>query len=266
MLLPIGPSDQDRFRDIPYRRVSLMNLFSSIRSGIAVTQETPRRFRAGLPLETGLRPVVFLRLQSIHRLTSRIDWEVVRSDLAQEPRQGSEPRTLSEDELLQEDDYLLTMRGQPHGMGLSTLFERMPADLRELGLRLAAGNNFIRLRPNPEADCESSFLHFLLDMLVMELRHEYHRLSSPKSQLEILEGPDDATEGEGSDPEARLKGSFIKVADLKAMTLNIPDRREDRDWLQREYEVLQQAQREAWRNLHAYRNGFRKHIIPRKQH
>jgi len=243
----------------------LTNLFSSIRSGIAVTQDTPRHYRSVFPLGTVLLPVVFLRLQSINRFASRIDWDVVRSDLNQQPRQASDPKTLPEEELLQEDDYLLTMRGQPRGMALATLLERMPEDFRKHGLGLAAGNNFIRLRPNPEADCEPSFLHFLLDMLVMELRHEYLRVSSSKSSFEILEEPDDPSEGVTNDPEARLKGSFIKVADLKAMTLNIPDRREDRDWLQREYHDLLKAHREAWRELNAYRDGFRKNIIPRKQ-
>ncbi|NDC76444.1 MAG: hypothetical protein EBZ67_00950 [Chitinophagia bacterium] len=265
MLLPIDPSDLDRFRDIPFRRVLLMNLFSSIRSGIAVTQETPRRVLVESPLETGLRPVVFLRMQSLHRFTSRIDWNVVRSDLVQEPQQASDAKTLSEEEILQEDDYLLTMRGKPHGMGLAQMYETMPVDLRALGLRLAAGNNFIRLRPNPEADCEPSFLHFLLDMLAMELRIDYQRLGKSGSSPDIPEDADDASEGQTNDTEARLKGSFIKVSDLKAMTLNIPKRREDRDWLQQEYLDLTKAQREAWRNLHAYRNGFRKYVIPRKQ-
>lgn len=265
MLLPIGPFDQDRFRDIPYRRVSLPNLFSSIRSGVAVTKETPRRVQLESALETGIRPVVFLRMQSIPRFGPGIDWRVIREDLEQGPSQAGDGKTLPEEEILREEDYLLTMRGRPHGMGLAHLYETMPVDLRAMGLRLAAGNNFIRLRPNPEAGCEPSFLHFLLDMLAMELRMDYQRLGKPRSSLEINEEADDSSEGETDDTEARLKGSFIKVSDLKAMTLNIPDRREDRVWLQQEYLDLTKAHREAWRSLQAYRYGFRKYVIPRKQ-
>lgn len=265
MLLPIGPSEQERFRRIEYRRVSLTHLFGSIRSGLPVTRETPRRVQLATPLEKGLRPVVFLRLQSLRLFGPRIDWQVVRSDLAAEAQQSINDGILPDEDVLQPDDYLLSMRGMPRGIGMAGILERMPSDLQTLGLRLAAGNNFIRLRPNPEADCEPAFLHLLLDMLVAELGQEFRRLRTSEPMLEFLEDADDPSEGEASDPKARLKGSFIKVSDLKAMTLNIPDGREDREWLLREYQELVRAERQARRNLSDYRDGFRKHILPRKK-
>jgi len=265
MLLPIETYEQDRFRDLTYRRVPLTNLFSTIRSGIAVTQETPRRVQLKSLSETGHRPVVFLRMQSNLRFSHRIDWKVVKGDLEQEPLQAWDAPTLPEEEILREEDYLLNMRGMPYGMGLTGLYEDMPDSLREVGLRLAAGNNFIRLRPNSEADCEPSFLHLLLDMLMSRLQMEYRHLGNPRSPLDIPDGQDDASEDAVVDPETSLKGSFIKVSDLKVLSLNIPERREDRDMLQQEYLDLRTAQREAMRKLHAYRYGFRKYIMPQKQ-
>lgn len=265
MLLPIDPFEQDRFRNLSYRRVALTNLFSTIRSGIAVTQDTPRRVQWKSPSESGLRPVVFLRLQSIRRLSSSIDWKVVWGDLELEPSQASDAATLPEEDILMEDDYLINMRGKPYGIGLVNMYENMPDELRARGLRLAAGNNFIRLRPNPEADCEPSFLHLLLDMLVSRLQMQYHRMGNPRSPLDIPDEQDDASDDAVIDPETSLKGSFIKVADLKGLSLNIPERREDRDMLQQEYTDLRTAQREAMRKLHAYRYGFRKYIMPQKQ-
>jgi hypothetical protein len=265
MLLPIETFEQDRFRNLSYRRVALTNLFSTIRSGIAVTQETPRRVQLKRLSETGLRPVVFLRMQSILRFSHRIDWNVVKGDWRQEPLQAWDAPTLPEEEILREEDYLLNMRGMPYGMGLTGLYEDMPKELREVGLRLAAGNNFIRLRPNSEADCEPPFLHLLLDMLMSRLQMEYRHLGNPRSPQDIPDQQDDASEDAVVDPETSMKGSFIKVADLKGISLNIPERPEDRDVLMQEYFDLRKAQREASRKLNAFRYGFRQFIIPRKQ-
>lgn len=265
MLLPIDPSWDGMALDLLYRRVPLTNLFGSISSGLAVTQKTPRRVRRDSALESVEYAVVFLRHQSFlpAHLGGGIDWNVIHDDLNEKPKGAGVTGNLSEDEVLREDDYLLTMRGMPRGFSCGRMGD-MPQELRESKVLLAAGNNFIRLRPNPEADCEPAFLHFLLDMLVAKLLNEYENLQISPSSLEFLEGRNEPKEGESGVSSSRLQGSFIRVSDLKAMSVNIPYRREDRSRLFSEYNELLQAERRATENLKNFRRGFIQSVIPLK--
>jgi hypothetical protein len=260
MILLIPQLEDEKLRELEYRNVKLSELAMSIRIG-----ETPRSsvrpvIRNAFSSHPGNAPVVMLRMGHFKDDFERIDWKMVRSDMEQqEGLEDCEP--VDGDVLIEPEDLLIHLRGQHRVIRITDqMVDEMPNDMLRQGLKLAATNNFILMRPDQKT-VYPPFLQIVMDILLEEVSREWAavRNDQPSDNLlhDFLRWKYEETVG-----NSKSAGTPIGARELNRLSIDIPvEHWAQRAWTHR-YNLLMYQERQAIEKKHLFRSNLSHYINP----
>ena len=260
MLLLSFEEGDNEFSSIEYRNVRLSSLLIDLRIGeVSKAKARPvcRSPYSDLPDES---PVVMLKMSHFSEDNERIDWDIVRAELAQ---QGilEDIELIDRVALLEPDDLLVNLRGQTRVFRISaSMMHDMPDDLVQQGLRLAATNNFILMRPNPQL-VHVPFLQVIIDILLEDLSKEWLNILSEKpSESPMYQYLQWKYIGRSSSPKP--PGVPIGIRELKEISIDIPGNLSVQQDLYNKYHEVKENERRAIEKSKRFRNDLNKYINP----
>lgn len=260
MLLLNFNEDEREFSTIEYRNVRLASLMIDLRMGEVTRAKARPVCRSAFSNLSDESPVVMLKMNHFIADNERINWDLIREDLVLQDL-TEETELIDRTALLEADDLLINLRGQTRVFRITAaMMDDMPEDMIQRGLRLAATNNFVLMRPNPQL-VHISFLQIIMDILLEDLSREWLNILSEK--------PSDALmhqylrwkyTGRGSSPKPT--GLPIGVRELKDISIDIPADQWTQRVLAHRYSVLQYNERMVREKSLEFRSTLNKYINP----
>lgn len=259
LLLNLNEEEQE-FSAIEYRNVRLASLLIDLRIGEINRAKARPVCRTGYARLSDESPVVMLRMSHFTPDNERISWDLIREDLAHQDLM-EETELIDRTALVESDDMLINLRGQTRVFRITTaMMDDMPKDMVQRGLRLAATNNFVLMRPNPQL-VHIPFLQVMMDILLEDLSREW---------LNILCGkPSDTLMHQylrwkytGRSSGLKPPGLPIGVRELKDISIDIPADQWTQRVLAHRYSVLQFNERMAKEKSLEFRSTLNKFINP----
>lgn len=260
MILLIPQLEDEKLRELEYRNVKLSELAMTIRIG-----ETPKSgvrpvIREAYSNHPDNAPVVMLRMGHFTDEFERIDWTMVRADM--EEHEGLEGSvTIESDVLIEPEDLLVHLRGQHRVIRITEqMLDEMPNDLLGLGLRLAATNNFILMRPDQKT-IYPPFLQIVMDILLEEVFREWTAVRNDQPSDNLLHDflRWKYAESVGS---SKSVGTPIGARELNRLSIDIPaELWAQRAWTHR-YNLLMYQEKLAKEKKHQFRSNLSQYINP----
>jgi len=260
MILLLPQPEEDNLSELEFRNVRLSELATSIRIG-----ETPRsdvRPVAGdhFAGQAEGPPVVMLKMTHFRDGYERIDWSIVQGDLKKLSKFG-ETMPVDAEVLIEPDDILISLRGQHRVIRITeSMMEEMPEDDVQLGLRLAATNNFILMRPDQKS-VYPPFLELVMEILLDDVSREWLAVMNDQSSANLLHEFLRWKRGErmGS---SRPANTPIGARELNRLSVDIPSERwAQREWCHR-YNLLVFQERLAVEKKNLFRSDLSQYINP----
>lgn len=243
--------------EVEFRKSRLSQLFNDLRMGEASRAKARPVCRSLFSDMAGDFPVVMLKMGHFSEDNERINWDVVRDDLEQQENLD-EVDYIDRVALLDAEDLLLNMRGQARLLRISgQMLDEMPEDLARRGLRFAATNNFVLMRPNPTVLYGPYFV-IIMEMLLEDFTKEWQNILSERPSEGLMHQYFQwKYSGRSSSPKST--GLPIGVRELKDLSVDIPAD----PWTQRQlvhrYNVLlfnERMAKEKSQEYRAYLNKF----------
>jgi hypothetical protein len=260
MILLIPQLEDEKLRELEYRNVKLSELAMSIRIG-----ETPKSgvrtvVREAYSNHPVHAPVVMLKMGHFTDEFERIDWTMVRADMeGQEELEVNLP--VEGDVLIEPEDLLIHLRGQHRVIRITEqMMDEMPNDLLGRGLKLAATNNFILMRPDQKT-VYPPFLQIVMDILLEEVSREWAAVRNDQPSDNLLH---DFLRWKYAESVGSTKsvGTPIGARELNRLSIDIPaEQWAQRAWAHR-YNLLIYQEKLAMEKKHQFRSNLSQYINP----
>lgn len=260
MILLLPQLEEDNLNELEYRNVRLSELAITIRIG-----ETPRSdvrpvMRDHYVNQHDSPPVVMLKMAHFRDEFERIDWSLVQREMVKQAK-WSDTGAIDTEVLLEPDDILINLRGQHRVIRITeSMMDEMPGECVQLGLRLAATNNFILMRPDQKS-VYPPFLEMVMQILLDEVSREWLTVMNNQSSANLLHDFLRWKHVERTSSSRPANAPF-GARELNRLTIDIPSELwAQRAWSHR-YNLLVYQERLAVEKKNLFRSDLSQYINP----
>jgi hypothetical protein len=248
------------FNLVEYRNVRLSSILEELRIGEVRKAKMRPVIRSAFNPQTKESPVIMLKMSHFTDDFERINWNIVLEDFEQQ-EQLEEMDVIDRSALLEVDDLLVNLRGQARVVRITkSMMAEMPDHLVQRGLRLAATNNFVLMRPNPQT-ADAGFLQMILDILLEDISQQWNSFQKEEPTNSLLNR---YFSYKYTDLNVNTKQFIlpIGVRELKELFLDIPASLDVQRAISDQYMKLIDKERQALSNRMSFRKHMRSYINP----